>query len=129
MADVTIRMRPNGPLVIEGPFKLIDSRGAEFEIPANKPAVALCRCGQSSKRPFCDGSHKTCGFVSDEAPTPPAVDEPSGRHSCLLRCVRMPYAFDFTKHTALTDTALSECNPHIRPAPAAKIPPQTESAR
>src|SRR3989440_9500510 len=73
MPDVTIRMRPNGPLVIEGPFKLIDSRGAEFEIPANKPAVALCRCGQSSKRPFCDGSHKTCGFVSDEAPTPPAV--------------------------------------------------------
>jgi CDGSH-type Zn-finger protein len=73
MADVTIRMRPNGPLVIEGPFKLIDSRGAEFEIPANKPAIALCRCGQSSKRPFCDGSHKTCGFVSDEAPTPPAV--------------------------------------------------------
>ena len=45
MADVTIRMRPNGPLVIEGPFKLVDSRGAEFEIPPNKPAVALCRCG------------------------------------------------------------------------------------
>jgi CDGSH-type Zn-finger protein len=73
MPDVTIRMRPNGPLVIEGPFKLVDSRGSEFEIPANKPAVALCRCGQSSKRPFCDGTHKTCGFVSDEAPTPPAV--------------------------------------------------------
>ena len=32
MADVTIRMRPNGPRVIEGPFKLVDSRGAEFEI-------------------------------------------------------------------------------------------------
>jgi CDGSH iron-sulfur domain-containing protein 3 len=73
MADVTIRMRPSGPLVIEGPFKLVDSRGAEFEIPANKPAVALCRCGQSANRPFCDGSHKTCGFVSDESPTPPAV--------------------------------------------------------
>jgi CDGSH-type Zn-finger protein len=72
MPDVTIRMRPNGPLVIEGPFKLIDSRGAEFEIPAGKPAVALCRCGQSAKRPFCDGSHKSCGFISDESPTPPA---------------------------------------------------------
>jgi CDGSH-type Zn-finger protein len=74
MADVRIRMRPNGPLVVEGPFELIDSRGQAFAIPADKPAVALCRCGHSSKRPFCDGSHKTCGFVSDEAPTPPAVD-------------------------------------------------------
>jgi len=73
MAEVTIRMRPNGPLVIEGPFTLVDSRGAAFEIPPNKPAVALCRCGQSSKRPFCDGSHKTCGFASDEAPTSPAL--------------------------------------------------------
>jgi CDGSH-type Zn-finger protein len=73
MPDVTIRMRPNGPLVIEGPFTLIDSRGAAFEIPANKPAIALCRCGQSAKRPFCDGTHKTCGFISDEAPNPPAV--------------------------------------------------------
>ena len=73
MAEVTIRMRANGPLVVEGPFKLIDSRGAEFVIPSNKPGVALCRCGQSSKRPFCDGTHKSCGFVSDEAPMPPAV--------------------------------------------------------
>lgn len=74
MSDVTIRLRANGPLVIDGPFKLIDSRGAEFEIPTNKPAVALCRCGQSAKRPFCDGTHKSCGFVSDEAPTPPKID-------------------------------------------------------
>ena len=36
MADVTIRMRPNGPLVIEGPFKLVDSRGAEFRHPAQQ---------------------------------------------------------------------------------------------
>jgi CDGSH-type Zn-finger protein len=73
MPDVTIRLRANGPLVVEGPFKLIDSRGAEFAIPTGKPAVALCRCGQSAKRPFCDGTHRDCGFVSDEAPTPPAV--------------------------------------------------------
>jgi CDGSH-type Zn-finger protein len=72
MADVTIRMRPNGPLVVEGPFKLIDSRGAAFAIPAEKPAIALCRCGHSGKKPFCDGSHKTSGFASDEAPPPAA---------------------------------------------------------
>ena len=74
MPEVTIRMRPNGPFVVEGSFKLIDSRGTEFEIPSGKPAIALCRCGQSSKRPFCDGTHKSCGFISDEAPNPPAVD-------------------------------------------------------
>lgn len=75
MAEVTIRMRPNGPLVVEGPFTLIDSRGVQFTLPANKPAIALCRCGQSANRPFCDGAHKSCGFVSDEAPAPPAGNE------------------------------------------------------
>lgn len=66
MADVTIRMRPHGPLVVEGPFKLIDSNGHEFVLDGSKPAIALCRCGQSSRRPFCDGTHKACGFDSDE---------------------------------------------------------------
>lgn len=66
MADVTIRMRPNGPFVIEGPFKLIDSTGQEFVVDTAKPSLALCRCGQSSRRPFCDGTHKSCGFESDE---------------------------------------------------------------
>ena len=73
MAEVTIRMRPNGPFVVEGPFTLIDSRGQAFQIPADKPAIALCRCGDSARKPFCDGTHKTCGFISDEAPNPPAV--------------------------------------------------------
>lgn len=68
MADVKIRMRPNGPLVVEGAFQLFDSRGAEFSVPADKPAIALCRCGHSNNRPFCDGSHRTCGFESDEVP-------------------------------------------------------------
>jgi CDGSH-type Zn-finger protein len=73
MAEVRIRMRPNGPFVVEGPFELVDSRGQVFQIPADKPAIALCRCGQSAKKPFCDGTHKTCGFISDEAPNPPAA--------------------------------------------------------
>lgn len=69
MADVTIRMRPNGPLVVEGPFQLVDSRGAAFPLATEKPAFALCRCGHSGNKPFCDGSHKTSGFESDEAPS------------------------------------------------------------
>jgi CDGSH-type Zn-finger protein len=66
MSEVRVRLRPNGPIVIEGPFKLVDHEGNEFTLPTDKPVVALCRCGQSGKRPFCDGTHKTCGFVAVE---------------------------------------------------------------
>ena len=68
MADVTIRMRPNGPLFIEGPFKLIDSQGNEYTLDSAKPGFAFCRCGHSARKPFCDGAHKTCGFIGDEQP-------------------------------------------------------------
>jgi CDGSH-type Zn-finger protein len=72
MPDVTIRTRPNGPYLVEGPFRLVDSEGHEFPLDSTKPAFALCRCGHSSKKPFCDGTHKTVGFVADERATPPA---------------------------------------------------------
>jgi CDGSH-type Zn-finger protein len=69
MSDVTIRVRDNGPLLVEGPVTVIDAEGNQFEIPAGKPAVALCRCGQSQRKPFCDGTHKACNFVAaDRAP-------------------------------------------------------------
>ena len=70
MADVTIRTRPNGPFLVEGPFKLVDSEGHEFVLDAAKTAYALCRCGHSARKPFCDGTHKTCGFVGDERAIP-----------------------------------------------------------
>lgn len=66
MADVTIRIRPNGPFLVEGPFTLLDSAGNPFPLDPAKPAFALCRCGASKNRPFCDGSHKSCDFASDE---------------------------------------------------------------
>ncbi|MCA9241640.1 MAG: CDGSH iron-sulfur domain-containing protein [Planctomycetales bacterium] len=66
MSEVRIRMRPSGPFVVEGPFTLVDSEGNEFPLNPDKPAIALCRCGESKNRPFCDGAHKTCGFDSDE---------------------------------------------------------------
>ena len=61
-----IRVRDDGPLVIEGPLTLVDADGNAFELPVNKPLVALCRCGQSKNKPFCDGSHKTCGFSASQ---------------------------------------------------------------
>jgi len=71
MPEVTIRLRDNGPLVVEGPVRIIDAEGNEFTVDSSKPAIALCRCGQSSRRPFCDGTHRECGFAAaDRAPSP-----------------------------------------------------------
>jgi CDGSH-type Zn-finger protein len=79
MPDIRIRLRPNGPMLIEASaplettIEIVDHTGNPFVIPAGKPAIALCRCGQSSTKPFCDGTHKTCGFVAQElAPPRPA---------------------------------------------------------
>ena len=67
MADVTIRMRPNGPFLVEGAFTLTDSEGNAFPLDPAKPAYALCRCGHSANKPFCDGAHKGCDdYQSDE---------------------------------------------------------------
>lgn len=66
MAEVSIRLRENGPLLVEGPFQLIDHEGKVFTSVSEKPAVALCRCGTSKNRPFCDGSHRDCQFVAGE---------------------------------------------------------------
>jgi CDGSH-type Zn-finger protein len=59
---IVIRCRENGPLVIQGPFRLVDHLGNAYPLPTDKPFVALCRCGASGNKPFCDGSHKSCGF-------------------------------------------------------------------
>jgi len=66
MPDVSIRLRDNGPLVVEGPIHLVDAEGNEYAIDSSKPAIALCRCGSSTNKPYCDGSHKGCGFESAE---------------------------------------------------------------
>jgi CDGSH iron-sulfur domain-containing protein 3 len=69
---ITIRLRENGPIVIEGDeATVIDWNGVPYEI-ARRP-IALCRCGGSSKKPFCDGTHKTNGFCGSQAATPPPL--------------------------------------------------------
>lgn len=49
----------NGPLIVEGNFELFDAEGNEAE---TKSKVAICRCGASENKPFCDGSHSKIGF-------------------------------------------------------------------
>ena len=68
-----IRCRENGPLVIQGPVKIVDHQGNEFVIPAGKETVALCRCGQSNNKPFCDGTHRQCGFQGNNLAAAPAT--------------------------------------------------------
>jgi len=63
MLDVTIEMRKNGPFIVKGDAKFFDAEGKEVAKPAGA-AVALCRCGHSSTKPFCDGSHKKSDFQS-----------------------------------------------------------------
>lgn len=58
-----VRCRENGPLVVPGAVKILDPQGNEVPVPPGKDVVALCRCGHSQRKPFCDGTHKTSGFV------------------------------------------------------------------
>ena len=65
MADVTITVRENGSYKGEGPVRLLDADGNEFELPQGT-ALALCRCGHSAKKPYCDGTHRKAGFQAPE---------------------------------------------------------------
>ena len=55
----------NGPYLVRGPVTLVDQNGEEIEL--RHKVVALCRCGKSQIRPFCDGTHKTIGFRAESA--------------------------------------------------------------
>lgn len=59
-----ITILPHGPIKVDGPFTIADGKGQAYTLEAGKSAF-LCRCGQSSKKPFCDGTHRTCGFHSE----------------------------------------------------------------
>lgn len=62
MDKPTITPRPNGPYLVKGAVRIVDADGKEF--PVSGDTVALCRCGQSSNKPFCDGTHGKVGFQS-----------------------------------------------------------------
>ncbi len=68
MPEVKIAVRDNGPFLVSGPVTVVDADGNEFDL-KGKDTFALCRCGASANRPFCDGSHKTCGFVAADRAT------------------------------------------------------------
>jgi CDGSH-type Zn-finger protein len=72
MDEVIIKVRENGPYLIRGKVTLTDADGNPYTVEGAN--VALCRCGGSQTKPFCDGTHRENGF---EAPERAAVVEQS----------------------------------------------------
>lgn len=62
-SPTTITAYPDGPLLVRGDFVLRTAQGAVVE--TRRSTVALCRCGQSALKPFCDGTHKAIGFRTE----------------------------------------------------------------
>ncbi len=69
MSQVTITVRKDGPYRVEGELTLLDADGNQIPLPG--PRFSLCRCGASSRKPFCDGTHSKIGFKGAAA----AVEE------------------------------------------------------
>ncbi|HLH13379.1 MAG TPA: CDGSH iron-sulfur domain-containing protein [Solirubrobacteraceae bacterium] len=60
---VTITPYRDGPYLVRGAFALVDQHGNEITL--SRRTVALCRCGRSRIRPFCDGTHRAVGFRAE----------------------------------------------------------------
>jgi CDGSH-type Zn-finger protein len=58
--STVITAYPNGPLVVRGAAQILDADGQPIE--RHRRTVALCRCGVSAIKPWCDGTHKLSGF-------------------------------------------------------------------
>jgi 3-phenylpropionate/trans-cinnamate dioxygenase ferredoxin subunit len=73
----TITVRQNGPYLVEGnDVTVFDWNGQEYR-PVNRARFALCRCGASTTKPFCDGTHSRVGFKAAEAAVPGSEDKPA----------------------------------------------------
>jgi CDGSH-type Zn-finger protein len=73
----TIKVSQNGPYLVDGDaVTLVDWNGAAY--PLRKRSFALCRCGASTTKPFCDGTHSRIGFKAAEAAVAGSQDKPAG---------------------------------------------------
>jgi CDGSH-type Zn-finger protein len=61
MDDATITPTDNGPYLVSGGVTLLDAEGNEYAV---RDTIALCRCGHSSTKPFCDGAHERSSFAA-----------------------------------------------------------------
>ncbi len=65
MAEVKIEVLKNGPYFITGTVELLDANEQPIALRGREGKLALCRCGRSKDKPFCDGSHKATGWHDD----------------------------------------------------------------
>lgn len=73
-SETKITVYPDGPLLVRGPIELESADGTPITV--DRPVIALCRCGLSRIRPFCDGTHKQAGFKADSHPENRGRPEP-----------------------------------------------------
>ncbi len=60
MDETLITPYRDGPLIVRGAFRIVDQDGNEID--PGRDTIALCRCGKSRQRPFCDGTHNLIRF-------------------------------------------------------------------
>jgi CDGSH-type Zn-finger protein len=70
MADVQITVWDNGPYLVKGSIEFTDVEGNHVRI--ERETIALCRCGGSANKPFCDGTHARSGFAAATRAVPEA---------------------------------------------------------
>ena len=71
-----IKVRQNGSLLVDGEdATIVDWNGNAYEL--TRRPFALCRCGASTRKPFCDGTHSKIGFAAAEAAVPGSADRPA----------------------------------------------------
>ena len=75
MAEVKISVLKNGPYIVTGAMELRDADGSAYPV---KDRVALCRCGASTTKPFCDGTHSRIGFQAAERAVPGSAEKCDG---------------------------------------------------
>jgi CDGSH-type Zn-finger protein len=74
MHEVIIKVRESGPYLVKGPVTLTDADGNLYAVEGEN--IALCRCGGSENKPFCDGSHKINGFLATQRAAATSAEAP-----------------------------------------------------